>query len=92
MTSIWLFPAFLVFVLSAIFLWALAGAVFGRLQGISNLFRLPWLGYGVLLGALQIAHLFSPIDHQFSIAFLMITAGSTTAVLCIRAVWRSDTP
>jgi hypothetical protein len=89
MTSIWLFPAFLVFVLSAIFLWALGGAVFGRLQGISNLFRLPWLGYGVLLGGLQIAHLFSPIDHRFSRAFLIITAAGTLVVLFLRARWRS---
>ena len=80
MTSNWFFSAFLVFLLSALFLWALGAAVFGGLHGISNLFRLPWLGYGVLLGSLQIAHLFFPIDHQFSIAFLMITAGSTTAV------------
>jgi hypothetical protein len=92
MTSLWLFPAFLVFLLSALFLWALGGAVFGNLHGISNLFRLPWLGCGVLLGALQIAHLFSPIDHRFSLFFLMITAGGTLAVLFVKAVWRSEIP
>jgi hypothetical protein len=91
MTSTWLFPAFLVFLLSALFLWALGGAVFGSLHGISNWFRLPWLGYGVLLGSLQIAHLFLPIDHRFSLAFLMIAAGGTIAVVFIRAVWRSET-
>ncbi len=92
MTSSWLFPAFLVFLLSALFLWALGGAVFGSFHGSSNLFRLPWLGYGVLLGCLQIAHLFFPIDHRFSFIFLMITAGATIAVLITKAVWRSDSP
>jgi hypothetical protein len=90
MTSTWLFPAFLVFLLSTLFLWALGGAVFGSVHGISNLFRLPWLGYGVLLGFLQIAHLFLPIDHRFSFVFLIITAGGTIAVLFIRAIWRSE--
>ena len=92
MTFPWLFPAFLVFLLSALFLWALGGAVFGSFHGSSNLFRLPWLGYGVLLGCLQIAHLFFPIDHRFSLAFLMITAGATIAVLITKAVWRSESP
>ena len=91
MTSCWLFPAFLVFLLSALFLWALGGAVFGSFHNSSNMFRLPWLGYGVLLGCLQIAHLFLPIDHRFSLAFLMITAGATIAVLITKAVWRSET-
>ena len=91
MTSSWLFPAFLVFLLSALFLWALGGAVFGSFHGSSNLFRLPLLGYGVLLGCLQIAHLFLPIDDRFSLAFLMITAGATIAVLITKAFWRSET-
>lgn len=92
MTSDWFVPAFVVFLLFGLYIWTIGAAVFGGSRGIQDMFRLPWLGYGVLLGSLQIAHLFFPIDHQFSIAFLMITAGSTTAVLCIRAVWRSDTP
>jgi hypothetical protein len=90
MTSPWLFPGLFIFLLSALFLWALGGAVFGSLNGISNLFRLPWLGYGVLLGALQIAHLFFPIDHRFSVAFLMITAAGTLAILFIRVARRSE--
>jgi hypothetical protein len=92
MTFAWLFPAFLVFLLSALFLWALGGAVFGSFHGISNLFRLPWLGYGVLLGSLQIAHLFLPINNRFSLAFLMITAGAAIAVLFARAMWRREFP
>jgi hypothetical protein len=69
MTATWLFPAFLVFLFSALFLWALGGAVFGSLHGISNLFRLPWLGYGVLLGSLQIAHLFYRLTIGFRSPF-----------------------
>jgi hypothetical protein len=91
MTSAWLFPAFLIFLLSALFLWALGGAVFGSWQGIANLFRLPWLGYGVLLGILQIAHLVLPIDHRFSLTFLIVTAGGSIVVLVIRAVWSRET-
>jgi hypothetical protein len=31
------------------------------------------------------------IDHRFSIAFLLITVGASTAVLFMRALWRSET-
>jgi hypothetical protein len=74
MTSSWFVPAFLVFLLFGLYTWTIGSAVFGGSRGIQDLFRLPWLGYGVLLGALQIAHIFSPIDRRFSVGFLFLAA------------------
>ena len=74
MTSSWFVPAFVVFLLFGLYIWTIGAAVFGRSRGIEDLFRLPWLGYGVLLGALQIAHIFFPIDRRFSAGLLLVTA------------------
>lgn len=73
MTSTWFFPSFLVFLLFTLYTWGIGGTVFGGSRGIQDLFRLPWLGYGLLLGALQITHLFTPIDRRFSTAFFLLT-------------------
>jgi hypothetical protein len=92
MTSTWFLPAFAIFVLFALFLWALGGAVFGGTNGMLGVFRLPWLGYGLLLGSLQIAHLFSPIDRQFSLVFLLVTVGCAILVLLTRNFLQRESP
>lgn len=85
MTSSWFFLSFLVLLLFAFYTWGIAGAVFGGSSGMQGLFRLPWLGYGLLLGSLQIAHLFSRIDRGFSVRFLILTSGLAASIYLTRA-------
>ena len=73
MTTVWLLPSYLVFLLFGFYAWAIGGAVFSGVRGMEGVFRLPWLGYGLLVGSLQVAHLFSPIDRRFSVGFLIVT-------------------
>ena len=51
MTSSWFFPAFVLFVLFGIYAWTVGGAAFGGSPGLQGLFRLPWLGYGILVAS-----------------------------------------
>ena len=85
MTSTWFFPAFLIFLLFGIYIWTVGGAACSGSPGIQGLFRLPWLGYGLLLGMLQIAHIFSPIDRRFSTGFLLLTSGVAISIHLSRA-------
>ena len=89
MTSSWFVLAFVVFLLFGLYIWTIGAAVFGRSRGIEDLFRLPWLGYGVLLGALQIAHIFFPIDRRFSAGLLLVTAALAISVYLWRGTQRS---
>ena len=89
MTSGWFVPAFVVFLLFGLYIWTIGAAVFGRSRGIEDLFRLPWLGYSLLLGALQIAHIFFPIDRWFSAGFLLVTAALAISVYLWRGAQRS---
>lgn len=92
MTSTWFFPAFLVFLLFTLYTWAVGGAVFGASPGIPGLFRLPWLGYGLLLGLLQITHLVLPIDRRFSAGFLLVTLGIAVSIHLTRAAFQGSPP
>jgi hypothetical protein len=85
MTSNWFFPAFLIFVLFGLDTWTVGRAAFGGSPGIQGLFRLPWLGYGILLGLLQITHLFSPLDRRFSIGFLFLSSVFAVLIALVRA-------
>ncbi len=71
---------FLVFGGSALFLWLIGTACFLRSPGPRSLFHAPWLGYGLLVGSLQITHLFWAIDRRFSTGFVAI---SSFAGLCV---------
>ena len=83
-TSSWFVPALVVFLLGGLYLRTIGAAVFGGSREVQDLFRLPWLGYGVLLGALQIAHVSFPIDRRFSAGFLLLTS----AVALSAHYWR----
>ena len=87
MTSTWFFPAFLIFVLFGLYTWSVGRAAFGGSPGIQGLFRLPWLGYGVVLGLLQVAHLFWPIDQYFSTRFFLSTLTLAVMIQIGRAAW-----
>jgi hypothetical protein len=89
MTSGWFVPAFVVFLLFGLYTWTIGAAVFGGSRGIQDLFRLPWLGYGVLLGALQIAHIFFPVNRGFSAGFLLFTAALAISMHLWRGAQRA---
>ena len=71
MSADYFFPCLVLFSLSGVFLW-LAGTVFFRENRLESLYCAPWMGYGILVGALQFAHLFSPINRQTSIIVLAV--------------------
>jgi hypothetical protein len=68
------FPFFLLFVASGLFLWLLGAAAFYRSLGMESIFRAPWLGLAILVGLLQLGHLFFPINNRFSASLLAVTA------------------
>ena len=74
-------PFFLIFVGSALLLWLIGAACFFRSAGLRSLFHAPWLGYGLLVGSLQITHLFSPVDGKFSAVFVAISSFAALSVL-----------
>jgi hypothetical protein len=81
---------FILFAASGLFLWLLGAAVFYRSLGIESIFRAPWLGYALLVGLLQVGHLFFPINGSFSRSLLTVT--SVLALLALlfggfRARW-----
>ena len=74
MTALWLLPSYLVFLVFGLYIWALGGALFAGVRGIGGVFQLPWLGYGLLIALLQIAHLLFPIGQWLSAGFFIITS------------------
>ena len=75
MTSAGYFLAFfLIFAASGLFLWLLGAAAFYRSLGIESIFRAPCLGYALLVGLLQIGHLFFPIHARFAVVFVSVAA------------------
>ncbi len=90
MTSVWFFPAFFVFLLFGLYVWLLGGAFCRGSPGIPGLFRKPWLGYGILLGLLQITHLFWPVDYGFAARFILMTAVLAISVHLGRAILRGQ--
>ena len=81
---------FLLFAASGLFLWLLGAAVFYRSLGMESIFRAPWLGYALLVGLLQLGHLFFPINGSFSRSLLAVTSGLAFLALLLggfRARW-----
>jgi hypothetical protein len=72
---------FLLFAASGLFLWLLGATAFYRRLGRESIFRARWLGYALLVGLLQIGHLFSPIDAHFAIIFVSVAALVATGAL-----------
>lgn len=75
---------FIVFAASALFLWLLGAACFFRSGGLQSLFHAPWMGFGLLVGMLQIAHLVSPVDRRFSIFFIACSSLLALGALLVR--------
>lgn len=80
MSADFFFPCLVLFTLSGIFLW-LAGAPFFRENRIESLYCGPWLGYGILVGVLQLTHLFFPINRSTTIIVLAIVCLIASALL-----------
>ncbi|HEY5770625.1 MAG TPA: hypothetical protein VIS71_12340 [Terrimicrobium sp.] len=70
MSSDYFIAFFLLFAASALFLWLLGAAAFSRDLGMESVFRAPWLGYALLVGLLQIGHLFFPVHARFAVIFV----------------------
>ena len=85
MTAVWLLPAYLLFLLFGLYVWALGGAVFTGMRRIGGIFQLPWLGYALLIGFLQATHLLFPINLWFSAAFLIFTSAIVAVIHLSRA-------
>jgi hypothetical protein len=80
---------FLLFAGSAFFLCLLGLAGSCRPVGRRSLFHAPWIGFGLLVGLLQIAHLLSPIDRRFSIVFVACVFLTALTALLIHFSYRS---
>ena len=80
MSANYFFLFYSLFVGSTLFLWLLGATFFFRLSGPRSLFHAPWIGLGLLVGVLQIAHLLSPIDQRFSISFVATTFLATLTI------------
>jgi len=77
----YLFPFFLLFAASGMYLWLLGGAFVSPLRHWSeNALRAPWIGWAILLGALQITHLFLPIAGPAAVG-LLITCGVGAGII-----------
>lgn len=70
---------FFLFGLSAGFLWLVGVAAFADEIRTESLFRAPWLGCGIVVGVLQILHMFLPITWETS--FILLATLLTLAVL-----------
>ena len=80
MSADYFFPCLVLFSLSGVFLW-LAGTVFSRANWLESLYCAPWMGYGMLVGVLQFAHLFSPINRRASLIVLAVLCAVAFALL-----------
>jgi hypothetical protein len=77
----YLVPFFVLFAASGMYLWLLGGAFPLPSHGWSeNVLRAPWIGWAILLGALQVTHLFVPVNRQTAAA-LWVACGVGAAIL-----------
>jgi hypothetical protein len=60
------------------------------MRGIRGIFQLPWLGYALLIGLLQVTHLFLPIDRWFSAGFLIVTCVVVAVIHLSKAARRGS--
>jgi hypothetical protein len=85
----YLFPFFLIFAVSGLYLWLL-GEAFGSSSRTwsGNALRAPWIGWTILLGALQLTHVFVPIIRQTAAALLLLCGLVAVIVVSIRIIGR----
>lgn len=85
----YLFPFFVLFAASGVYLWLLGEAfVLSSRTWSENVLRAPWIGWAILLGALQLTHLFAPINRQTGTALLLVCSVVAMIILSLRFVAR----
>jgi hypothetical protein len=85
----YLFPFFLIFAVSGLYLWLLGVAFgFSSRPWSENALRAPWVGWAILLGALQLTHVFVPIIRQTAAALLLLCGLVAMIVVSIRIIGR----
>ncbi len=86
-----LFPFFFLFAAAATYLWLLGSAFVSPSRNWSeNALRAPWIGWAILLGALQVTHLFAPINRPTAAGLLIACGGAAVIVIWLR--WRARRP
>ncbi|HEY5954015.1 MAG TPA: hypothetical protein VIT18_06600 [Terrimicrobiaceae bacterium] len=81
----YLLPFFLLFAASGMFLWLLGVAfVSSERRWSENALRAPWIGWALLLGALQVVHLFSAITRTTAAGLLIVCGAGTGILLWLR--------
>ena len=85
----YLLPFFVLFATSGIYL-CLLGLMLPSpsRKWEENVLRAPWIGWSILLGALQVTHLFAPINKPTATAFLIAGMVGAAIILLIRARFR----
>ena len=86
----YLLPFFVLFATSGIYL-CLLGLMLPSpsRRWEENVLRAPWVGWSILLGALQVTHLFAPIDKPTA-TFLITGMVGAAIILLIRARFRQS--
>ena len=84
MSAGYFLPCFALFALSGIFLWLAGAAAFCRENRLESLYSAPWLGFGILVGVLQLTHLFSPINRNASTIVLAMVSVPASAIWLAR--------
>jgi hypothetical protein len=90
MSAFLFLPCFALFGFSVAFLWLVGAAAFFREDWPESPYCAPWLGYGILVGVLQVVHLFSPITLAISI--VVLAAASVLACVVLIARWLKKRP
>ncbi|HEY5954014.1 MAG TPA: hypothetical protein VIT18_06595 [Terrimicrobiaceae bacterium] len=94
MSADYLIPFFFLFAGFGLFLSLLGAAASGKPAGTELVFRAPWVGYALLVGLLQLVHLFWPISRAVSTIVVAGLALGAAALLLTRAsrgrwTWRA---
>lgn len=81
-----LFPFFVLFAASGAYLWLLGSAfVSSSRRWNENVLRAPWIGWAILVGALQVTHLFASINTRTTAALLVACGVGAMIIMAIRA-------
>ena len=84
MSTDYLIPFFLLFAGFALFLWLIGAAASHKPIDVNLIFRAPWIGYALLVGLLQLVHLFWPINRSVSIVTATSLALCAGCILLVR--------
>ena len=85
-TVSFLFPFFVLFAGLGTYLWLLGAAFLpASRRWDESVLRAPWIGWAILLGALQVTHSFAAINRQTATALLVACGTGALVVILVRA-------